>query len=52
MVVIMVVRVTPVVLEEMAAEVLGALDMEVQERQALQTLAAAVAVVGTPKLTA
>ena len=40
---IMVVQVTPVVLEEMAAEVLGALDMEVQERQALQTLAAVLA---------
>jgi len=51
-VVIIWVYLTPVVLEEMAAEVLGALDMEVQERQALQTLAAVLAEAVSPTLTA
>ena len=43
MALIMVDRLTPVALVEMAEAVLEALDMEVQERQALQTLAAVLA---------
>ena len=39
----MVDRLTPVALVAMAEAVLEALDMEVQERQALQTLAAVLA---------
>ena len=42
-VLIMVGYLIPVVLEEMAAAVLEALDMEVQERQALLTLAVVLA---------
>ena len=43
MALIMVDRLTPVALVAMAEAVLEALDMEVQERQALQTLAVVLA---------